>query len=60
MTREESLAFLRSCLDKIKNASEEEIQFYKETYKKECGHPVWNTNFEFTPPVDPDYNEFNL
>ena len=29
MTKEKSIEFLQSCLDKVKNASEEDITFYK-------------------------------
>lgn len=57
MTREESLAFLQSWSDKIENASEEEIQFYKEAleelYRKRCEYPDVDCEFEFIPPINP-------
>ena len=64
MTREESLAFLQSCSDKIKNASEEEIQFYKEAleeiYERRRKYPDMDCEFEFVPPPNPYENESNL
>ena len=35
MNKEESLAFLQSCIEKVKNATKQDIQFYKEVYEKE-------------------------
>lgn len=35
MNKEESLAFLQSCIEKVKKATEQDIQFYKEVYDKE-------------------------
>lgn len=35
MNKEESLNFLQSRIEKVKNASEQDIQFYKEAYDKE-------------------------
>lgn len=35
MNKEESLDFLQSRIEKVKNASEQDIQFYKEVYDKE-------------------------
>lgn len=34
MNKEESLAFLQSCIDKVKNATEKDVQFYKEVYNR--------------------------
>lgn len=36
MTKEESLSFLQSCIDKLNLATAEDVQFYKEMYNKEC------------------------
>ena len=35
MNKEESLNFLQSRIEKVKDASEQDIQFYKEVYDKE-------------------------
>lgn len=35
MNKEESLDFLQSRIEKVKNASEQDIKFYKEVYDKE-------------------------
>lgn len=35
MNKEESLTFLQSCIEKVKKATEQDIQFYKEVYDKE-------------------------
>lgn len=35
MNKEESLIFLQSCIEKVKKATEQDIQFYKEVYDKE-------------------------
>lgn len=40
MTKEESLSFLQSCIDKVNLATEQDIQFYRETYDKDCAIPI--------------------
>lgn len=35
MNKEKSLTFLQSCIEKVKKATEQDIQFYKEVYYKE-------------------------
>lgn len=35
MNKEKSLAFLQSCIEKVKKATEQDIQFYKEVYNGE-------------------------
>lgn len=35
MNKEKSLAFLQSCIEKVKKATEQDIQFYKEVYNEE-------------------------
>lgn len=34
MNKEESLAFLQNCIEKVKRATTQDIQFYKEVYDK--------------------------
>ena len=34
MNKQESLTFLQSCIEKVKNATEQDIQFYKEVIVK--------------------------
>lgn len=36
MNKEESLAFLQNCIEKVKRATAQDIQFYKEVYDREC------------------------
>ena len=54
MTKEESLEFLQSCIDKVNNSSEEEIAFYKEIIEREYTHRTYEgiPEFEFVPPVN--------
>jgi hypothetical protein len=40
MSKEESLSFLQSCIDKVNLATEQDIQFYKEMYNKDCAIPI--------------------
>lgn len=35
MNKEESLAFLQNCIEKVKRATAQDIQFYKEVYDRE-------------------------
>lgn len=34
MSKEESLAFLQNCMEKLNTASEQDIQFFKDVYQK--------------------------
>lgn len=34
LNKEESLAFLQNCIEKVKRATAQDIQFYKEVYDK--------------------------
>lgn len=36
LNKEESLAFLQNCIEKVKRATAQDIQFYKEVYDREC------------------------
>lgn len=51
MNKEESLTFLQSCMEKVKMASEQDIQFYREVYRLDCVSPTENSNFEFVFPA---------
>lgn len=35
LNKEESLAFLQNCIEKVKRATAQDIQFYKEVYDRE-------------------------
>lgn len=35
MTKEESLTFLQECMDRVENATDEEIEKFKKIYKNE-------------------------
>lgn len=52
MNKEESLDFLQSRIEKVKNASEQDIQFYKEVYDKEdsfFGYKKVEKTFRYFP-----------
>lgn len=36
MNKQDSLVFLQSCIEKVKRATGQDIQFYKEVYNREC------------------------
>ena len=40
MNKEESLSFLQSCIDKVNQVTEQDIQFYRKMYNKDCGMPI--------------------
>lgn len=50
MIKEESLSFLKNCIEKVKNATEQDVQFYKEIYDKECNFVKNFSKFEFVIP----------
>lgn len=66
MNKEESLTFLQSCMEKVMNASAQDIQFYKEVYKLDCVPSTEVSDFEFVfPTIDLQCNyeingEFDL
>lgn len=35
MSRDDRLEFLQSCIEKVKNASDEDIKYYKEVFARE-------------------------
>ena len=38
VNKEESLAFLQNCIEKVKRATAQDIQFYKEVYDREYAY----------------------
>ena len=52
MNKEESLNFLQSCMEKLKTASEQDIQFFKDIYRKDCVSSVESSDFEFVFPIN--------
>lgn len=50
MNKQESLAFLQSCIEKVKKATEKDIQFYKEVYNEECISTEKESKFQFVFP----------
>ncbi len=54
MDKNESLAFLQSCIDMVNTASDEDVRVFQEIYAKTCGVPLISSECEFVPPVNPD------
>lgn len=54
MNKEESLSFLQSCIDKVKQATTKDVQFYREIYNKDCAMPMKSSEFEFIFPDEKD------
>lgn len=48
MNKNESLSFLQSCIERVKNASCDEKRKYKEIYNSICLDIEWESSFEFT------------
>ena len=59
MIKEESLSFLQNCIEKVKNATEQDVQFYKEIYDKECNFVKNSSEFEFVIPDNSIKYEIN-
>lgn len=55
MNKEKSLTFLQSCIEKVKKATEQDIQFYKAVYDRECAPSDKNSEFEFVFPANDKY-----
>lgn len=51
MNKQESLTFLQSCIEKVKEATAQDIQFYKEVYNRDCISIEKTFEFEFVFPV---------
>ena len=47
MNKKDSLNFLQSCIDKIANASEEDIEMFRMKYDMHCMEPMISSEFEF-------------
>ena len=52
MNKKDSLNFLQSCIDKIANASEEDIEMFRMKYNIHCREPLTSSEFEFISPTD--------
>lgn len=52
MNKNESLAFLQSCIDNINAASCEEIAMFQESYALNCTDSIVSSIFEFIPPME--------
>lgn len=52
MSKEESLAFLQNCMEKLNTASEQDIQFFKDVYQKNCVLLTEPSDFEFVFPTN--------
>ena len=52
MKKKDSLKFLQSCIDKISNASEEDIEMLRMKYDMYCMKPLISSEFEFIPPIE--------
>lgn len=46
MNKEDSLNFLQSCIDKIADASEEDIKMFRMKYDMYCAKPIIFSEFE--------------
>ena len=52
MNKEESLAFLQNCIEKLKRATAQDIQFYKEVYDRECDPKERMSEIKFVFPTN--------
>lgn len=52
MNKKDSLKFLQSCIDRITNASEEDIEMFRMKYDMHCMEPLTSSEFEFISPID--------
>ena len=52
MSKNDSLNFLQSCIDRIANASEEDIEMFRMKYDMHCMEPMISSEFEFISPGD--------
>ena len=50
MNKKDSLAFLDECLNKLNNATEEDIATYKAAYEKSCSTYLISDSFDFCAP----------
>ena len=52
MNKKDSLNFLQSCIDRITNASEEDIEMFRMKYDMHCMESLASSEFEFISPTD--------
>ena len=52
MNKRDSLNFLQSCIDRIANASEEDIEMFQMKYGMYCMEPLTSSEFELILPTD--------
>lgn len=52
MNKKDSLNFLQNCIDRIANASEEDIEMFRMKYDMHCREPLTSSEFEFISPTD--------
>ena len=52
MDKNESLAFLQSCIDSINVATLDEIALLQKAYEINCVAPIVSSDFEFVHPCD--------
>ena len=52
MNKEYSLDVLQSCIDRIINAPEEDVEMFRTKYNMHCREPLTSSEFEFIPPTD--------
>lgn len=52
MDKNESLAFLQSCIDSINVATLDEIALLQKAYEINCVAPIVSSDFEFVHPSD--------
>lgn len=57
MNKKDSLNFLQSCIDRIANASEEDIEMFRMKYDMHCMEPMISSEFEFISPGDISRNQ---
>lgn len=50
MNKQDSLAFLQSCLDKLNDITEEDIRIFQNKYEEECETQLVHSEFQFIPP----------
>lgn len=52
MNKKDSLNFLQSCIDRIANALEEDIEMFRMKYDMHCMEQMISSEFEFISPGD--------
>lgn len=52
MNKNDSLSFLQACIDRIANATEEDIEMFKMKYDIHCVEKLTSSEFEFISPAD--------